>query len=306
VSLEGELKTTGRLAVQTTVSGQYRLGGLSTFDVPNSAPCKGATHLVSSLSLGAFKVKSGGGAAGRGAVGVTGGAAAEARSRRDETLLRQAGDPDHCRASTSDDLDPACASPIQMFLVPLASAPREGPVGTMKVDFIAGTADRSWEVIVNENFVCSTPCTHWVRPESALMMRAFQGKATKGGTVSFPDLKAYAADAPLEIRAHPRSNGKLATGITFTSIGGVAFTTGVAVAAAGCSSSGASCRGGFITALLGAAVSAGGIWLMVDSRPRAEVLPREQHHEIAIRAHDAAHDAIAAPSFGSWGVSGAF
>ena len=56
VSLEGELKTTGRLAVQTTVSGQYRLGGLSTFDVPNSGPCRGATHLVSSLSLGAFKV----------------------------------------------------------------------------------------------------------------------------------------------------------------------------------------------------------------------------------------------------------
>jgi hypothetical protein len=306
VSLEGELKHTGRLAVQTTVSGQYRLAGLSSFDVPKTPPCSGATHLVTSLSLGAFKVKSGGGTAGRGAVGVTGVASAEGRSSRDERLLKQAGDPDHCRTSTSDDLDPACASPIQMFLVPLASAPREGPVGTMKVDFVAGTADRTWEVMLNDNFVCSTPCTYWVRPESALMMRAFKGKDVKGGAVSFPDLKPYAAETSLEIRAHPRSNGKLVTGITFTSIGGLAFTTGVVLASAKCSSSGATCRGGIITALLGGAVAAGGIWLMLDSRPRAEVLPHDLQHEIAIRASDAAHDAIAGPTIGSWGVSGAF
>jgi hypothetical protein len=305
VSLEGELKTTGRLAVQTTVSGQYRLGGLSTFDVPTSGPCRGATHVVSSLSLGAFKVKSGGATAGRGAVGVSGVGTAEGRSSRDERLLRQAGDPDHCRASAGDDLDPACASPIQMFLVPLASAPREGPVGTMKVDFLAGTADRTWEVIVDDNFICSTPCTSWVRPESPLMMRAFRGKDVKGGTVEFPDLRAYAGES-LEIRAHPRSNGKLVTGMTFTALGGVALTTGVVLTAAGCSSSAAMCRGGIITGLLGAAVSAGGIWLMLDSRARAEVLPREQQHEIAIQAHDAAQDAITGLSVGPVGVSGAF
>jgi hypothetical protein len=192
-----------------------------------------------------------------------------------------------------------------MFLVPLASAPREGPVGTMKVDFLAATADRTWEVKINDNFVCSTPCSYWVRPESALMMRSFRGKDVKGGTIEFPDLKPYAAETALEIRAHPRSNGKLVTGITFTSLGGVAFTTGVVLTASGCSSNGAMCRGGLITALIGGAVSAGGIWLMLDSRPRADVLPREQQHEIAIRAQDAAHDAIARP-VGSWGVSGAF
>jgi hypothetical protein len=138
------------------------------------------------------------------------------------------------------------------------------------------------------------------------MMRAFHGQSIKGGTVSFPDLRPYAADAPLEIRAHPRSNGKLATGITFTSVGGLAFTTGVVLSSVGCSSSAASCRGGIITALLGGAVTAGGIWLMLDSRARADVLPRVQQHEIAVRPNDAAHDAIVSPSLVPWSLTGVF
>ena len=59
-SLEGELKRSGKLAVQTVVSGQLRLEGAATGDIPKEGPCAQATHIVSALSLGAFALKAGG------------------------------------------------------------------------------------------------------------------------------------------------------------------------------------------------------------------------------------------------------
>ena len=306
VSLEGELKNSGRLAMQTTVSGQYRLSGLSANDVPTIGDCKGATHVVGSLSVGAFKLKSGGGTTTHGSVAVAGAGSARGGANRDETVLRQAGDPDHCRTSSGENLDPACSSPIQMFLLPLPSAPKEGAIGTMKVDFVSGTADRTWEVVVDEKLVCSTPCTQWVRPDAPLVMRAFQGKDRKGGTVSFPDLRAHAAEAPLEIRAYPKSRGELATGITFTSVGGVTLTTGVVLTAVGCGDSAASCRGGIITALVGAAVTAGAIWLILDSTPRADITPRAQPQESGTLSNETERAGVPSSTWGPISLSGTF
>src|SRR5499427_2818534 len=59
-SLEGELKRSGKLSVQTTVSGQLRLENANINEVPREGPCAQATHLLSALSLGAFALKAGG------------------------------------------------------------------------------------------------------------------------------------------------------------------------------------------------------------------------------------------------------
>ena len=62
VSLEGELQRSGRIAVQTTASGQLQLANFEPTSVPKSPECEGATHVVGALSVGAFKLRSGGAA----------------------------------------------------------------------------------------------------------------------------------------------------------------------------------------------------------------------------------------------------
>src|SRR5262249_39036359 len=59
-SLEAELKRSGKLSVQTTVSGQLRLENASLAEVPRDGACAQATHLLTGLSLGAFALKAGG------------------------------------------------------------------------------------------------------------------------------------------------------------------------------------------------------------------------------------------------------
>ena len=69
-SLEGELQSSGRLAVQTTVAGQLKLEGLPTAEVPTTGACEGATHVLSAVTLGAFKLKSGGSLSASGGAGA--------------------------------------------------------------------------------------------------------------------------------------------------------------------------------------------------------------------------------------------
>src|SRR5690606_4944390 len=59
-SLEGELESSGRLAIHITVAGQLRLANDAERELPESKACRGATHLVSALSIGAFELTSGG------------------------------------------------------------------------------------------------------------------------------------------------------------------------------------------------------------------------------------------------------
>lgn len=91
------------------------------------------------------------------------------------------------------------------------------------------------------------------------------------------DLELVSGAGAVQVQAHGIAEGKLATGITFTSLGGMAALAGVALAAVGCSSSpNASpgmCRGGAISLGVGAAVTAGAVALILDALPRAELLP---------------------------------
>ncbi len=117
VSLSGQLRTSGSLHVQTTVSGQMQLVG-TVGDATSGAECARATHLVTALSVGAFKLVAGGEVtAGAGAevhgVGVHGSGSESA------AILRAAGDPASCTHATKDEPSAECRSPIQIFLTPI-------------------------------------------------------------------------------------------------------------------------------------------------------------------------------------------
>ena len=117
-SLSGQLKTSGSLHVQTTVSGQLQLVGGGTTDATSGAECARATHLVTALSVGAFKLMAGGEVSGNAGIEVHSagvhGSGSEAKS-----IVRAAGDPASCQHATKDEPGLDCRSPIQIFLTPI-------------------------------------------------------------------------------------------------------------------------------------------------------------------------------------------
>lgn len=127
VTLSGQLKVSGSLHVETTVAGQLQLIGKAAQDATTGAECTSATHLVTALSVGAFKLVSGGNVAGSAGVEVAGmgGAGSAAQSK---SVLRSAGDPARCEHTTKDSPDEACKSPIQIFLTPIR---RSVPLNTL-------------------------------------------------------------------------------------------------------------------------------------------------------------------------------
>ncbi len=118
LSLGGELKARGQLEVETTVVGQLQLVGKAADDVTSGAECGRATHLVTALSVGAFKLAAGGEVSADAQVGV-GSVGAGVGTSQSKTVLRAAGKADACAATKDDAPHIDCRSPIQIFLSPI-------------------------------------------------------------------------------------------------------------------------------------------------------------------------------------------
>jgi hypothetical protein len=274
-SLEGELKHSGKLSVQTMISGQLRLDTASVAEVPREGPCAQATHIVSGLSLGAFALKGGGKREGSAGASVT--AIGEAKAKREQSadLLRSAGDFDSCAASTAESPHANCASPIQAFLWPLPGrTEEEGPPGTVKVDFVSGDASSRWDVYADDVVICTTPCARYVNAERPVMLRArdeaFMGSPDK---VRVPNLLAQGG-SHLQLQAHGTARGQLATGIVFTTFTGMGVITGLTLSSIGCfgDDTHGFCTPGLVTLAITGPLLAASIWLITDSMPRAEIV----------------------------------
>jgi hypothetical protein len=175
--LEGELARSGRLAVRTTVSGQLELEGLDIAPAGKGAACAEVTHVISAVSVGAFRLLSGAGASAKGGVSLSS-AGAGGSASREEKVMREAGDPAACAAE--GDLAPRnCASPIQLFLQPLApaggaaaaSTPAAGPAPALAALASASSVevafpdigDHHWALHdANGTILCDVPCTRSV------------------------------------------------------------------------------------------------------------------------------------------------
>ena len=119
IGLEGELERSGRLAVQTTVAGQLRAEG-GPEALPRGSACRRATHFISAISVGSFRLLSGAEASGSGRAeaGMLGGGV---KAMRSESVLREAGARIACDETTDEAPNGQCASPIQLFLAPLGA-----------------------------------------------------------------------------------------------------------------------------------------------------------------------------------------
>jgi hypothetical protein len=275
-SLEGELKRSGKLSVQTTVSGQLRLEGADVGDVSREGPCAQATHVVSGLSLGAFALKSGGAKDTKVGVELTV-VGTGVKTERSADWLRSAGDFETCSQGTNESPHVNCASPIQAFLTPLPGrTEEEGPPGTVKVDFVSGDAVSRWDVYADDAVICTTPCARYVSAERPVMLRTREDSLGGGSErVRVLNLLDYAGEGRVVLQAHRTERGKLAAGITFTAVTGIAMITGITLTGTGYGLADEPTMGkaGVITMVVSAPLLAGSIWLILDSRARAQVVP---------------------------------
>lgn len=272
LALSGELQRSGRLHVETTVAGQARLRGASVSDVPQSQECWRATHVVDAMSVGAFALTAGqeigAGVSADAQVGSVG-----VRSSQQVKVLRRAGESRACAGTTADGPAAGCSSPIQVFLsaIPGRAEP-VGPPGTIKANFESARANARWDVYLDDEATCTTPCDAWVAPSRPIVLRT-RGRRSSELQIDRLDLE-LSSDSPVQITAQPTSQGKLATGITFTTLGGMAVVTGISLTAIGCTTDrDGMCTAGQISGLAGALVTLGAIYLILESGPRYWVTP---------------------------------
>ena len=281
-SLEGELGRTGRIAVRTTIAGQLALTGLSAKEVPETGGCSGATHLISALSVGAFKLESGGVVTARAEASVMGLGGPAAKSRSEASLVSAAGDPEACNKSTDAAADPQCASPIQVFLQPLPSQlAKSGPAGTVHVRFLGAEPERRWQVVSNDAVLCTTPCDRWVEPTAPLVLRSEGGFFNKNVVAMPPIVREPSPGVPIDVQIYESSFLRLGGGTTLTTLGGLTFLGSIALISVGfakqtdnpdgSSSPGGTTTPGFVLAPISLAMLIPGIYLLARSGARAEV-----------------------------------
>lgn len=297
-SLEAELRRSGRLSLQTHVAGQARLEGLDPARFPAAADCAGATHVVTGYSVGAFALRSGGGDA----------RPLQSAGDADTCKLGGQWEPHfNCRTPIQAFLTPitgrAEGPPATAWSPPQRSAaeapppawpPEEraapaappgdawsGPAhrdppaaaGTIRVDLLSGHASARWDVYYDDEVICTTPCTRQLDPSHPLLFRTRdEGRyARRADRVVVPHLLPFAEAGAVQVQAHPTAHGRLSTGIVFTSLGGMAAITGIALAGVGCGTDHPGmCTAGAITGIVGGLVTAGSISMIVSSLPHAE------------------------------------
>ncbi len=120
-TLEGALKRSGRLSVQTIVAGQIKIkrASIDLNGASKDPSCAEATHLIASVSIGAFKMLAGGRGQVSGGAGISGIGSARASSSSEESLVREAGDAHGCNETDEKTPNRNCRSPIQLFLLPI-------------------------------------------------------------------------------------------------------------------------------------------------------------------------------------------
>lgn len=197
LSLEGELARSGRLAVRTTVAGQLQLEGLQTASA-SSPDCSDATHVVSAISVGAFKMLSGG-ALSAGGGGAALGVAAGASTRQSESVMRESGVQGACVAASAEAPDPQCGAPIQLFLSPLRRATSAAPdptalqeqiakhAGGVQISFDPPEDSQRWTLRdAGGALLCELPCQRWVGQSSGYYLQRERGPKTEVASVQVP------------------------------------------------------------------------------------------------------------------------
>lgn len=144
--------------------------------------------------------------------------------------------------------------------------PRQPPAGSTQATFVS-TAAQPWEVLLDRQPVCQTPCSTWVPPMRFVTLRSLERSPVLLEVGYLPQSPTVVAGKPLE-------SGKYAAGITFTALSGMGLATGIALAAVGCSTDrDGLCKAGVITGVPSAIGLYLSIQLMRSAVPKATIGP---------------------------------
>lgn len=127
------------------------------------------------------------------------------------------------------------------------------------------TGETRWDVRVDGNAVCTTPCSLYIEPLRFVTLHSQDRAPTKLDAGHLPE-------GAVLVRAQPRAQGAFAAGVTFTTLSGMGLATGITLTAVGCSTErDGMCNAGLITG----AASAIGLYLSIgllrSALPRIKV-----------------------------------
>jgi hypothetical protein len=142
----------------------------------------------------------------------------------------------------------------------------------VEVNVVSEYEDQVWDLHSGGSLVCTTPCTQWLGAGQGVMLRA-----RDGDRLFLPDLGIEAMESRHALLvAEGTCHGKQVNGIVFTTLGGMAMVTGLTFTAVGCSDlerRAGMCSAGLITGGVAIPLTAVAIWMIVDSLPKAHVVP---------------------------------
>jgi hypothetical protein len=139
-----------------------------------------------------------------------------------------------------------------------------GPEAPTRATFLSTTSEQ-WNVVVDDEPMCSTPCTGPLSPLQFVVLQSQDPSAVLLEVGRLPPGELIVSGKPLQ-------HGMYAGGIVATTLGGMALVIGITFTAVGLAKD----RGGFTTAGLitgaaGALALPGGIYLMVKALPGVRV-----------------------------------
>lgn len=298
--LQGELARSGRLSVRTTVAGQYQLDEPVT-ELPKDPSCEGATHVVYAMSVGAFSLL-GGGSLSAGAGASTSVAAGGAKTSREESVVRQAGEASACGDGNDRAPSPMCASPIQVFLSPVRSADDPSRAAPEDRPLDRAVSDRGVMVRVpapadpNERWrlydaagraLCELPCTRFVPWRSGYYVEREATSDREGVRIDVPNDLPNAPGMTYDADYGPERGMPFLSKLTFYGLGIPSAGLGVGLGIAYFASSDSDLRGFYLgSSIMYTTVAAASLWWFLYSD--------EKHFRMRATPASSSHGSIGA------------
>ncbi|MCI0673439.1 MAG: hypothetical protein L0Y64_23555 [Myxococcaceae bacterium] len=167
---------------------------------------------------------------------------------------------------------PALHGCVRHVAVPREGRFEEPPPGMVEVDAVSDDDGQVWEVSAGGSAVCTTPCTQRFGVHETLRL-----ESNDGDYVQVRGLGAEALQARRALLvAEGTSHGKQVNGIVFTTLGSMGLVTAITLTAVGCSDLSdrrGMCSAGLITGAASLPLTAAALWMLLDSGPKAHVLP---------------------------------
>ncbi len=154
--------------------------------------------------------------------------------------------------------------PADMQPAAAMQPPQPQAVAPTRATFVS-TGEDKWDVWIDQQPACATPCTLGVMPLQFIVLRSQERNPIRLDV-------GYLPAGDLMVTAKPMSNGLYAGGIVMTTFAGMGLATGITLSAIGCSTDHSTmCKAGIITAVPSAIGLYVGIYWMRKALPKASV-----------------------------------